>query len=627
MAIYHASTKPIARSDGRSAVAAAAYRAGVELVDARTGLVHDYTRKSGVELTEILTPDGRGAERNALWDAAEQAEKRKDARTAREWVVALPAELSADQRAELAREFAQALVARYGVAVDLAIHAPDREGDNRNHHAHLLTTTRQVSRGMDGGLILGDKTLIELSDKRRRELKLGAAADEVKSVRELWEHTANAALERAGVEVRIDARSLQAQGIDREATQHLGPVASEMERRGRESDRGNGNREVQANNARRAALSAEIIDLHAERKRREREAAEIKRKESILKKAQDRQQEREQADQIKIRDRWNRRKKVRRNRQLDAETAAEQRPGIRHPDRPQWQVYRERMLTEAYNREVAEALGRWAKVERGASGLRIHNKQLDLTDRGDRITAGLGGNNYEIDVMLQLARAKGWKQIEFTGDEAFRERAGARALASGFDLADTALKERIRDRQRQAAERRAAIDRQVVAALAQWMEKHPGQAANQRRARGAIPGLGPDGVDLAIQRAGEGYGAASEGAGVYASSDSRRTRRSASDGYAVAILSFAHERPISDNSHPGGCPHSEGMWPDLLQGWPKGNKPMSFKCSAPVGSGFAATGWGATARSGRNAYQAAEKVRGIIAGTGHGGIRSCVEPR
>ena len=273
MAIYHASTKPIARSAGRSAVAAAAYRAGVDLVDARTGLVHDYTRKGGVELTEILTPDGIGVERNALWDAAELAEKRKDARTAREWIVALPAELDAGQRRDLTHDFAQALVERYGVAADLAIHAPDREGDNRNHHAHLLTTTRQVSRAPDGGLTMGAKTHIELSDKARRERGLGAAADEVKAVRELWEHTANAALERAGVEARIDARSLQAQGVDQEATQHLGPVASEMERRGKESDRGDGNREVSVNNEERARLSAEIIDLQAERERRERREA------------------------------------------------------------------------------------------------------------------------------------------------------------------------------------------------------------------------------------------------------------------------------------------------------------------------------------------------------------------
>lgn len=224
--------------------------------------------------TEIMLPDGGSSERNALWNAAESAEKRKDARTAREWVVALPAELDADERAELARSFASELASRYGVAVDVAIHQPDREGDNRNHHAHILTTTRQVTRDDEGRLVLGEKATIELSDRKRREMGLGKAADEVKAVRELWEQTTNAALERAGRSERIDARSLKAQGIDREATTHLGPVASEMERRGVTSDRGDGNRQVLANNKQRAALSAEIIDLRAERERREQAARE-----------------------------------------------------------------------------------------------------------------------------------------------------------------------------------------------------------------------------------------------------------------------------------------------------------------------------------------------------------------
>ncbi|WP_283163093.1 MULTISPECIES: MobQ family relaxase [Pseudomonas chlororaphis group] len=266
--MYHATTKPIARSAGRSAVAAAAYRSGSELVDERTGLVHDYTRKGGVVSAEIIAPDGGSAERGALWNAAELAENRKDSRTAREWIVALPAELDAGQRRELAVSFGAELARRYGVAVDVAIHEPDREGDNRNHHAHILTTTRRVSRGAAGELVMGDKSSIELADKKRRELGLGPAADEVKAIRQLWEQTANRALERAGSTERIDARSLKDQGIDREATTHLGPVASEMERRGRISDRGDGNRQVMANNEQRQGLTAQIIDLKTERERR-----------------------------------------------------------------------------------------------------------------------------------------------------------------------------------------------------------------------------------------------------------------------------------------------------------------------------------------------------------------------
>ncbi|WP_158006277.1 MobQ family relaxase, partial [Acidithiobacillus thiooxidans] len=502
MAIYHASTKPIARSAGRSAVAAAAYRAGVELVDARTGLVHDYTRKGGVELTEILTPDGLGAERNALWDAAELAEKRKDARTAREWIVALPAELDAGQRTDLARDFAQALVARYGVAADLAVHAPDREGDHRNHHAHLLTTTRQFSRAPDGGLVLGAKAHIELSDKARRERGLGAAADEVKAVRELWEHTANAALERSGIDARIDARSLQAQGMDREATQHLGPAASEMERRGKASDRGDGNREVSVNNTERARLSAEIIDLQAARARIEAEAlarVEAQRREQarlavieaerearrqkLLELAELIRSDREaKADLRKAyaaagyrledrdgkgfwvyphadlkaekdaayaaRQEWDARKAALKAQRLEQDRATEQetRPGIRHPQRSTWQAWRAQTLTRKYNpaysAEMAERdiYCRWMP-EHG--GLLLRLGQAEVIDQGPLILAKNGTG--DIPLMMETAQAKGWASLEFTGGAAFQEQAAMAALRAGLNVADADLARRAAD--------------------------------------------------------------------------------------------------------------------------------------------------------------------------------------
>ena len=281
MAIFHASTKSISRSAGRSAVAAIAYRTACRLVDERTGQVHDYTRKGGVLSTEILLPDGSSAERNALWNAAEAAEKRKDARTAREWVIALPSELDAQQRQELAVGFGIELATRYGVAVDLAIHAPDQEGDNRNHHAHILTTTRQVYRDESGALVLGKKAVIELSDRDRRAQGLGAIGEEIKAVRQLWEQTANRALEQAGCAERIDSRSLKAQGLDREATRHMGPTATEMERRGIQTDRGDMNRQAAANNQERAQLVAEVIDLQAQRQRRDEERQEARREAAV----------------------------------------------------------------------------------------------------------------------------------------------------------------------------------------------------------------------------------------------------------------------------------------------------------------------------------------------------------
>ena len=160
MAIYHASMKPVSRSSGRSAVASAAYRAGERLTNERDGITHDFSRKQGVEHAEIVLPEGSDADwardRSALWNAAEAAENRKDARVAREFEIALPHELSAEQRLELTRDIAQELANRYGGAVDFAIHQPHDASDVRNHHAHLLMTTRRVE--AEG---LGDKTYIE----------------------------------------------------------------------------------------------------------------------------------------------------------------------------------------------------------------------------------------------------------------------------------------------------------------------------------------------------------------------------------------------------------------------------------------------------------------------------------
>ena len=150
MAIYHLAMKPISRASGRSAVAAAAYRASQKLTNERDGQTHDFTARRGVEYTEIVLPEGVDAEwakdRSTLWNAAEFAEARKDARVAREVEVALPHELTPEQRLALAREFAQGLADRYGVAVDFAIHSPHGDTDVRNHHAHILLTTRKVER-------------------------------------------------------------------------------------------------------------------------------------------------------------------------------------------------------------------------------------------------------------------------------------------------------------------------------------------------------------------------------------------------------------------------------------------------------------------------------------------------
>jgi Ti-type conjugative transfer relaxase TraA len=232
MAIYHLAMKPIGRSGGRSAVAAAAYRASQKLTNERDGQTHDFTRRRGVEHTEIVLPEGVEAEwaqdRSTLWNAAEAAEKRKDARVAREIEVALPHELSADQRLDLTREFAHELADRYGVAVDFAIHSPHGDTDVRNHHAHIMLTTRKVE---SGGL--GEKTALELENKKLTALGLPTSHDQLRDIRLDWEDRANRHLALAGHDIRIDHRSHRDCGLEIEPTEHMGVHATQMDRRGK----------------------------------------------------------------------------------------------------------------------------------------------------------------------------------------------------------------------------------------------------------------------------------------------------------------------------------------------------------------------------------------------------------
>ena len=238
MAIYHLSVKPVSRGDGRSATAASAYRAGELVHDRITGQAFDYTRKRGVEHAEIVLPVDAvrrdinwARDREALWNEAERAENRSNSRVAREYEIALPHELSRVQRLDLVRGFATEIADRYGVAVDFAIHAPHRAGDERNHHAHLLATTRVIE---PGGL--GEKATIEWSDANRRKAELTPARGEIEAIRERWAVCVNEKLLEHGI--RIDHRSLAVQGIGREPMVHLGPAVSGMERRGIETEAG-----------------------------------------------------------------------------------------------------------------------------------------------------------------------------------------------------------------------------------------------------------------------------------------------------------------------------------------------------------------------------------------------------
>lgn len=249
MAIYHLHTSPASRSSGKSAVAMAVYRSGVRLLDERTGEIKDYTRKQGIIETAIFYPQAVEFDRQVLWNMAEEAEKRKDARIAREIRIALPHELDQEERSKLAREFAQGLVDRYGIAVDLSIHQPDRQGDNRNFHAHLLLTTRQIT--LEG---LKEKSDLEKSDKALKQAGKLNGKEQITEIRENWQNMCNLALERQGREERISAQSYKTRGIGLQPTIHLGPAVTAMERRGIETINGTYNRVIKKRNLSRILL-------------------------------------------------------------------------------------------------------------------------------------------------------------------------------------------------------------------------------------------------------------------------------------------------------------------------------------------------------------------------------------
>ena len=197
MAIYHFRASVISRSQGRSATAAAAYRVAERIEDRRTGLTFDYAARGGVDHTEILAPDHAPDwvyDRSELWNRVEESETRKNSQVAREVRVALPDELTHAQRLELVREFVRSQFVDHGMVADIALHAPGREGDERNHHAHILLTTREVD---------ADGFTTKNRDWNKVEI--------LESWREAWARDSNAVLERAGIEDRVDHRTLVAQ--------------------------------------------------------------------------------------------------------------------------------------------------------------------------------------------------------------------------------------------------------------------------------------------------------------------------------------------------------------------------------------------------------------------------------
>ena len=280
MAQYRLSVqKPISRGKGQSAIAKAAYNAREKITDERTGQVKNYARnKEDVIFSGIFLDTKRNApewaqDRAALWNAAVTAEKRKDAREAQEIILNLPHELTDQQRRYMLTDFVREQLTRNtGRVVDVNIHRPPMEGDDRNYHAHLLMTLREI--GPDGF----GKRLPEMNPEQIERLREGWAERGAKELRKAgfeiegdrWavghlslDRQRQAALERGDL--------AHAEALDKEPTKHRGPGASAMERKGFETDRGSAERETVSANQEAAKLKRELAELDRQIAAAERE--------------------------------------------------------------------------------------------------------------------------------------------------------------------------------------------------------------------------------------------------------------------------------------------------------------------------------------------------------------------
>jgi len=369
LATYRFAAQLISRAKGRSATAAAAYRAGERIRDERTGEVFDYRRRMDVLHRAIYAPSITPellTERVALWNAVEAAEKRKDAQVAREIQLSLPHELSLLANEGLLRAFVSEQFVGEGMIADVAIHAAHRGGDGRNIHGHVLLTARRLEHDGFGG---------KVRDWNERAL--------LERWRSEWAVAVNQALERAAIQERVSHLSYAARGIDREPEVKQGPIATQMERQGRESKAGRDRRAVRNRNKQRELLHA-------------------------------------------VNDRL--------DSKIGRERGIRSAPTIAVADRAGWRARREEILSEHYGVDQRGSdIARYWRITTTKDGLAFENARGRFVDDGSELTAR-HGNDHEIRGMLDAAEAHGWRALAISGSDDFMRRAMRVALDRGFEI-------------------------------------------------------------------------------------------------------------------------------------------------------------------------------------------------
>ena len=258
IAIYHCSIKIVSRGKGKSAVAAAAYRSGEKLTNEWDGLTHDYTKKGGVIHSEILLPAHAPpafSDRSTLWNSVELSEKSNNAQLAREVEIALPVELSGEEQTRLVREYCSSQFVSKGMIADFNLH--DTGGGNP--HAHILLTMRPLD---EKGAWLPKSKKEYVLDENGERIRLPSGRYKTRKVdlvdwnnrenaevwRRAWADLANEFLAQNNRPERIDHRSYERQGIDQLPTVHVGVSATQMEKKGIVTERGELNRNIKAAN-------------------------------------------------------------------------------------------------------------------------------------------------------------------------------------------------------------------------------------------------------------------------------------------------------------------------------------------------------------------------------------------
>ena len=271
MAIYHLCIKIISRGKGKSAVAASAYRSGEKIKNEYDGIVHDFTRKGGIAHTEILLPQNapqKFVNRSVLWNSVEEIEKSKNSQLAREIEVALPKELDREKQINLVRDYVKENFVKVGMCADIALH----DKNDGNPHCHILLTMRPLNEDKTWGAkskkeyILdenGEKVKLKNGNYKTRKINTTDWNEQYKAEewRKAWADITNKYLEENSIQDKVDHSSYQRQGIEQIPTIHLGVSATQMEKKGIATDRGNINREIKHQNAILREISRRIKAL------------------------------------------------------------------------------------------------------------------------------------------------------------------------------------------------------------------------------------------------------------------------------------------------------------------------------------------------------------------------------